>query len=160
MKKLFASLLVAAALFSCSSNKSAETQDSAEPAATTAAEDQSLFSPDKVAIGVVELDDDNALRPDIKTNHLMIIDFSATWCGPCQQFKPAFEAAAEKYSGQVEFVSVDVDKNPETAKAFGVQGIPHVTFIVPGESEVKTYIGTGDLLPETKFFELIDQNLK
>ena len=151
MRKLLSIFFLAGLMCACGGNKSADNAQSDDAAAV---DNIGLFNADKVDIGVVELDDDEALRPDIKTNHLIVVDFSAVWCGPCQQFKPAFEAAAEKFAGQVEFVSVDVDNNPNTAKAFGVQGIPHVTFIIPGQDEVKNFVGTGELLPDSVFFNL------
>lgn len=158
MKKIIYAIFIAGIMCACGSGKSAD--NNADGAEVVDSQDNiGLFNADKVDIGVVDLDDDDALRPDIKTNHLIVVDFNATWCGPCQQFKPAFEAAAEKFAGQVEFVSVDVDNNPNTAKAFGVQGIPHVSFIIPGQTEVKSYIGTGELLPDSVFFNLIEQNL-
>jgi len=157
MKKIFSFLLVGASALSimaCSGNadKKAATTDEAVTEKSDA--DPAVFNADAVPIGVVDLSDDTALRPDIKTNHVMAIDFNATWCGPCQRFKPAFEAAAEKYAGEVEFVSVDVDNNPETAKAFGVGGIPHIVILVPGKDPVN-YVGTGDLLPQEKFFGIL-----
>ena len=57
-----------------------------------------------------------------------IIDFNATWCGPCKQIAPIFEAAAEKYPG-VEFKSVDVDEYGAMAEQYGVQSIPMVVLL-------------------------------
>lgn len=158
MRKFLSVIFLAGLMCACGGNKSADNAQ-ADDAVAGAEDNIELFNADKVDIGVVDLNDDEALRPDIKTNHLIVVDFNAVWCGPCQQFKPAFEAAAEKFAGQVEFVSVDVDNNPNTAKAFGVQGIPHVAFIIPGQEEVKNYVGTGELLPDSVFFNLIEQNL-
>lgn len=57
-----------------------------------------------------------------------VIDFNAEWCGPCKQFAPVFEAAAEKYDN-MDFVSIDVDENPEMAERYGVESIPMVVIL-------------------------------
>lgn len=59
---------------------------------------------------------------------LTVYDFSATWCGPCQQFKPVFEAAAQHFKG-ITFQSVDIDENPTLADKYGVSSIPCVVII-------------------------------
>ena len=59
----------------------------------------------------------------------MIIDFNATWCGPCRKFTPIFEEAAKKYAGQALFYAVDVDVHPEIAAQYGVESIPQVSYV-------------------------------
>jgi len=56
----------------------------------------------------------------------VVVDFWATWCGPCRQLSPLLEAAAERYAGEVDLVKVDVDTAPNLSRAFRVQGIPSV----------------------------------
>lgn len=55
-----------------------------------------------------------------------IVDFSATWCQPCQQLKPYFKQMEETYAGQARFRTVDVDENPELAGAHNINGVPTV----------------------------------
>ena len=105
---------------------------------------------------VVELADDNAYRPDTKVEGLVVLDFNATWCGPCKMLTPVFAEAAKKYT-DVKFVSVDIDKLPETAKAFNVQAVPTVVFI--NAEGTTTFVGTDDLLPAEKFDELVKKYL-
>ena len=76
----------------------------------------------------------------LQAKGLVLIDFSATWCGPCRRMAPEFEAAAEELKGQVTFLKVDVDQDPEVASRYGVQSIPNLTFLKEGKV-VDTVIG-------------------
>lgn len=164
MKKIFSALMIASltCFYACGSKndkKAEDVQAEEVPVENVSDNTPAAIDPNAVAIGVVDLDGTTVLTPDIKVNYPLVLDFNATWCGPCQQFKPAFDAAAEKYAGKVGFISVDVDNCPEVAQAFGVSGIPHVVIIAPGK-EIQNFVGTGDLLPQDKFFALIDAALK
>lgn len=86
---------------------------------------------------VVELTDDALYRPGKPVEKTTLIDFNATWCGPCKAFRPTFDKYAEEYAGKYDFVSLDVDVCPETANAFGITQIPHIVVISPdGSSKV------------------------
>ena len=63
----------------------------------------------------------------------MVVDFWATWCGPCKKIGPYIEQLGEKYDGQVIVGKVDVDDNDELAMRFGVRNIPTVLFIKDGQ---------------------------
>lgn len=108
--------------------------------------------------GVIDLNDDNSLRPTTKVNMLTVVDFNATWCGPCKMLAPVFHDAASTFSGKVRFVSVDIDKCTETAKAFGVEAVPTVVFLRP-DGKTERFVGTQELLPASNFEELIKKNL-
>lgn len=58
-----------------------------------------------------------------------VIDFYATWCGPCKATAPVVAALAEKYDGKVDFYKVDVDQQEELAAVFGIRSIPTLLFI-------------------------------
>src|SRR3984885_13920228 len=63
----------------------------------------------------------------------VIVDFWATWCGPCKQLGPALEKAVTAAKGAVKLVKVDVDKNPRIAAQLKVQSIPTVYAFVDGQ---------------------------
>lgn len=58
-----------------------------------------------------------------------IIDFSAVWCGPCKMMKPIFEQLASEYGDKINFVSIDIDENPDIANKYQIQSIPTFVFL-------------------------------
>lgn len=70
-------------------------------------------------------------KPDAKFlgDKPAIVDFTATWCGPCQRLAPILEELAKEYKGKVDIYKVDVDKNKELAEAFKISSIPAMLFI-------------------------------
>lgn len=72
----------------------------------------------------VNVDDSSFEQVVLKATAPVLVDFWATWCGPCRMVAPVVEELAKEYSGRVTFAKVDVDKNPETARKYGVMSIP------------------------------------
>ena len=65
---------------------------------------------------------------------LVLIDFWATWCGPCRMQAPILEQLAEEYDeSELRILKMDVDENPETARQFGIMSIPTLMFKKDGE---------------------------
>ena len=60
-----------------------------------------------------------------------VVDFYATWCGPCKQLAPRLETLEKRYQGRVTFLRIDVDEQPELAQAFQVESIPMLFYITP-----------------------------
>ena len=66
-----------------------------------------------------------------------IVDFYADWCGPCKMVAPILEELSKEYAGKVYIYKVNVDKEPELARDFGIQSIPTIWFVpMKGEPQV------------------------
>ena len=63
----------------------------------------------------------------------LVIDFSATWCGPCKKIGPIIEELAGEYDGKVNIYKCDVDENDDLTSKFGIRNVPTVLFIKNGE---------------------------
>ncbi|MBQ8422378.1 MAG: thioredoxin [Bacteroidales bacterium] len=72
-----------------------------------------------------------------------VVDFYATWCGPCQRIAPIMNELAAEYDGKVVIYKVDIDKDPELAKAFGISSIPAILYI-PLDGEPTLTVGSRD----------------
>ena len=70
----------------------------------------------------------------------VIIDFYATWCGPCQALAPMLKRLADEYEGRVKVLKVDVDKNQELAMAARIMSIPTLFFITK-DGDIERIVG-------------------
>ncbi len=84
-----------------------------------------------------------------------VVDFWATWCGPCQIVAPVIEQIAEEYEGRVKVAKLDVDGNQMTAMKYNVRSIPSVLFFKNGE-HVDTVVGA---VPKTYLVDKLEQHL-
>jgi thioredoxin 1 len=81
----------------------------------------------------VTITDDNFESEVIKSNIPVLIDFWATWCGPCKAIAPIVEDLAKEYDGKVKVGKVDVDDNQQTAIKYGIRSIPTLLIIKNGQ---------------------------
>ncbi|HEY9592937.1 MAG TPA: thioredoxin [Spirochaetia bacterium] len=74
----------------------------------------------------------------VRVSHLpVLVDFWAEWCGPCRNVSPAIERIARELSGRVLTVKVNVDRRPQLAQTYDVQGIPTIMLFWKGESRMR-----------------------
>ncbi|MET7325284.1 thioredoxin [Streptomyces sp. NPDC005549] len=99
----------------------------------------------------VELTKEN-FDQTVTDNEFVLIDFWAEWCGPCKQFGPVYEKAAEANPDLV-FGKVDTEAQPELAQAFGIQSIPTLMIV---RDQVAVFAQPG-ALPEAALTDVIGQ---
>jgi thioredoxin 1 len=75
-----------------------------------------------------------------QSDGLVLVDFWATWCGPCQVVAPILDQLASEYNGRAKVAKVDVDSNQRTAMRFNVRSIPSILFFKNGK-HVDTVVG-------------------
>ncbi len=63
-----------------------------------------------------------------------VVDFTATWCGPCRMLGPILDQVAAERAGEVKVVKLDTDENPRTAARFNVRSVPTMIFFKDGEA--------------------------
>ena len=69
----------------------------------------------------------------INSDKPVLVDFHATWCGPCKQLSPVIEKVASKFNERLKVVKVDVDKNASAAQAYQVKGVPTMILFKQGK---------------------------
>lgn len=85
----------------------------------------------------------------------MVVDFWATWCGPCKKVGPYIEELAEQYADHAIIGKVDVDDNDELAMRFGVRNIPTILFIKDGQVVDKQIGAAAKNVLEEKLKEIL-----
>ena len=72
-------------------------------------------------------------RDVIQSDKPVLVDFTATWCGPCRMIAPIVEELANEYQGRAVVGKVDVDENPETAMNYGIRSVPTLLIFKGGQ---------------------------
>lgn len=162
MKTIYLSLAAAAAIALSACGGSSKSTD--EVTADTIAEGNTEMVIDSTANNTASVEGTEndpvtvlTANSEVKaTDKPLVIDFSATWCGPCQKFKPTFHKVAAQYAGKAQFATADVDECTALAKQYEVSSIPMVLIIMP---DGKTAQNVG-FMEEADFIKFLDSNIK
>ncbi|MCR5203356.1 MAG: thioredoxin [Lachnospiraceae bacterium] len=99
--------------------------------------------------------DENFEGEVLKAEGLVMVDFFATWCGPCKMMAPIVEELATEYEGKAKIGKLDVDEASATAAAYGIMSIPTVVFFKNGE-KVDQFVGAK---PKAEIAKILDANI-
>ena len=104
---------------------------------------------------IISVKGNNFREEAVNTDKLVLVDFYATWCGPCKALAPVLEEVSEKYSDSIKIVKVDVDEEESIAAKFGIVSIPTIVFLKNGQT-VTSFVG---LKSAAEIEKLVEKNL-
>ncbi|MBR5673801.1 MAG: thioredoxin fold domain-containing protein [Muribaculaceae bacterium] len=141
-------------VFTACNNKAGEGQDETTDASGKAKSEMPVASPDD------EGQDEWTKQTTIMSSKPMVIDFFATWCGPCKQLAPILDEIEQNHKGEIIFKRIDVDQEPELAQEFRIEAIPTLMFVTP-KGDYQTLMGLQDAeVIEAKIAELLSRSSK
>ncbi len=82
---------------------------------------------------VIHLSDDTFQKEVLESDKPVMVDFWASWCGPCLALAPIIDEIAETYSDKIKICKLNVDENQKTAMQYGIKGIPTILFFKNGQ---------------------------
>ncbi len=84
---------------------------------------------------VLHIGDADFQQEVLQSSIPVLVDFWATWCGPCQALAPTLDEIADDYQGKIKVVKIDIDQNPESAAQYNVRSIPTLLIFKNGNVE-------------------------
>ena len=106
-------------------------------------------------MATMHINSENFDKEVLQAQEPVLIDFWASWCGPCRMVAPVVEKLSEEYEGRLKVAKVDVDECPDIAQRYGVMSIPTLIVIKDGQEQDKI-IGAA---PRSRLAQMVDQYL-
>ena len=154
MKKIIFCLAAVLMLAACNNKADNQNNDSTGNESATTENTMPVASPDD------EGQTEWIKQSTIMSSKPMVIDFFATWCGPCKELAPILDEIEKRHKGEVIFRRIDVDQEQELAMEFHVESIPMLMFVTP-KGEYQTIVGVQEpAVIETKIAELLTRSAK
>ena len=104
---------------------------------------------------LVHLTTENFDEQVLKADGPVLVDFWATWCGPCRMIGPLIEQLAQEYEGKAKICKLNVDENEDISRRYQVMSIPTICVFVNGEI-VEKKVGAG---PKQLYADMLDKHL-
>ncbi len=147
------SAVLCSLLFACKDNKQKDDNTSSQDSPKELVKE---ISSDEFLAKVLDISPYKEGKPlKFKGDKPVIVDFYATWCGPCKRQAPIMEEIAKKYKGKIDVYKIDVDKTQDIARFFNISSIPTLLFI-PKSGEL--FLNAG-LTPQEDIEEAIETML-
>ncbi|MBQ4421140.1 MAG: thioredoxin [Bacteroidales bacterium] len=130
LKTIVLCLAVCLLCFACKDNKQVEENNNLKEVKKDLVKE---INSDEFLSKVLDISPIKEGKPlKFKGDKPVIIDFYATWCGPCKRQAPIMEEIAKKYKGKIDVYKIDVDKTQDIARFFNINSIPTLLFIPKG----------------------------
>ena len=84
-------------------------------------------------VNVLEITDETFETEVLKEEKLTLVDFWATWCGPCRKLSPVIDELANEFDGKVKFVKIKADENIKIAQKYSISGVPCILIFKEGK---------------------------
>jgi len=105
--------------------------------------------------GLLHVNDKNFAEEVLNADLPVLVDFWATWCGPCRSISPIIEELAKEFTGRVKVTKLNVDESPATPSQYGVRGIPTL-ILFKGGKILDQIIGA---VPKARLMAMIEKAL-
>jgi len=101
---------------------------------------------------MIAINDSDFSKEVLSSSLPVLVDFWATWCGPCKAMMPHMETLSKEYGDKLKVVKIEADKNPSISNSYGVTGIPTIILFKDGKMVAK-HVGAAPLAGLKKFVD-------